>query len=336
MQLAESLITDISNDLIEENGLDLSSQELSDDDIEKLVESLKNNTHIQYLVLSYNNIGDKRAKALASLTNIKSLDLAVNQIGPEGAKFLARGKFETLSLSGNYIGNEGIAAFRDNATLLRLEADECGIGTEGIKQLLTNNTKLVELKLKGNHLTDLGIAALPENSKLEILDLSFNSINLQSIKCLVNNFSLKILGLSSNYLKANIIQAIALGQNQLEALDLSNTQIGDACVALNNCKLVFLFLSSNKITSDGVIPLFNNKHLVNLELSFNLIDDKCVDAIVGNTTLHHIGLMYNKIKAQGVKKILNVTHIPRIELKGNSGFTENNGSPTLKKPKNNP
>lgn len=106
------LLNDVKNLLkssCEKIDLDLSNQGLSDNDVERLVDLVKQypGKDIRHLNLYCNDITDKGAKQLSSLENIVELDIGYNRIKNLGAKCLVQNsKIKGLSLSDNNITDD--------------------------------------------------------------------------------------------------------------------------------------------------------------------------------------------------------------------------------------
>eukprot|EP00435_Cladocopium_sp_Y103_P074507 s374_g49.t1 len=99
--------------------LDLRSNEIGDQGVEALAESLKSNGSLKELALGGNSIGDRGAEAVAeglkSNGSLKDLWLWYNNIGDRGAEALAEslksnGSLKLLALGGNSIGDRGAEA----------------------------------------------------------------------------------------------------------------------------------------------------------------------------------------------------------------------------------
>jgi Leucine-rich repeat (LRR) protein len=153
--------------------LDLSFQEIDDDDIELLCDAMANNTKLTTLDLLYNSIGPDGAKALARNTTLTSLDVSGNGIGPDGAEALA-----------------------NNTTLTTLNLTDNAIRLIGAKAL-ANNTSLTTLKVAFNGIGDVGAEALAKNTSLTTLDVSYNSIGPNGAKALAGNKTLLKLNCES-------------------------------------------------------------------------------------------------------------------------------------------
>ncbi|MGB6976419.1 MAG: hypothetical protein WBE18_03065 [Gammaproteobacteria bacterium] len=176
--------------------LDLSKRNLTDIDVVKIVNALKNNTKVTMLNLIWNSIGPEGAKALAEAlqTNflLTSLKFGGNQMGDEGMQVLAQ-VLETnmtvteLDLADNQIGDKGAQTlakslkFNRKLTALNLAWNLIGDeGVEALMQALQCNTKLTRLDLTYNNITDKGARfieeALKTNTTLIKLNLQWNPI----------------------------------------------------------------------------------------------------------------------------------------------------------------
>ena len=128
--------------------LDLSSRELNDTDVFKIIRLLQRYPTITKIDLSDNNISDYGAQILAKSlekenNNIVELDLAYNFISNAGAIFLSKIRYiRLLDLSGNDIFDAGAMAFI--------------------------NTSLNVLNLYGNSISKDCIAELKKHSSLQL------------------------------------------------------------------------------------------------------------------------------------------------------------------------
>ena len=240
-------LSNIQNDK-EGNFLEISRQELTDDDILPLTHALAKNQLLTFLNLRSNNIGDEGARALANNQSITSLNLSHNNIGDEGARALANNQSITsLDLRENNIGAEGAKALANNQSITSLDLSLNGIGDEGARAL-ANNQSLTSLDLRENNIGAEGAMALAKNQSLTSLSLSSNNIGAEGASALANNQSLTSLSLSSNNIGAEGASALA-----------------------NNQSLTSLYLYNNNIGAEGASALANNQSLTSLNLDSNNI-----------------------------------------------------------------
>ncbi|UJR19491.1 hypothetical protein I4U23_022620 [Adineta vaga] len=287
---------------------------------------------------------------------LTTLNLQMNQIGDVGIAYLANAlKINTtiriLNLQKNKIKNEGMISLADvlqnNQTLVELDLRYNFIEDSAIDYLgnaLKNNTKLQRLELYGNPnrtMTILGSLIRIKNDPLfATLDLSRCEIDddkIQSLAVLLrNNTILKYLDLSGNLITnfgAHRL-AEALHDNKvLIKLDLKRN-IGRDCVAIgagisirNDQKLIFLNLSGEEITNDGMKyianELYNNKTLEVLDLSYNELGDRGIKYLAlvlrNNQTLIKLNLFGNSIRDEGIEDLIKNLHFNTTLLTLNIG-----------------
>ena len=149
--------------------LDLSSNVLTDDDITTLAEGLKE-TFLLTLSISKNEVGDEGiielANSLEESTSLESLDLSSNKISGRGMKHLCESlkdltELKILNVGRNKIQDEGVHCL-----------------SESLKSL----KKLKSLHLERNEISGNGIASLAEGLKycteLQSLYLGANECSL--------------------------------------------------------------------------------------------------------------------------------------------------------------
>mmetsp|Transcript_22190 Transcript_22190/g.47992 ORF Transcript_22190/g.47992 Transcript_22190/m.47992 type:complete len:255 (-) Transcript_22190:1539-2303(-) len=208
----------------------------------KLVQALKDNTHVKTLWLAGNNMGDGGSEAIAEVLKcnhaIRQAILSVNGIGPAGALALAsvleeeddddeKAVLEVLCVGGNNLGDKGAAFLAD---------------------MLRTNASLIELWLRDNNLTSTSATALAQN--------------LQS------NVALQELWLGGNELgdegATSLAAAIHEGCCALSVLDLSNNGITDVGARTlldslaSNHHIAKVDLSGNDITDDEILRNINS------------------------------------------------------------------------------
>lgn len=114
--------------------LDLSNQDLNDNDVGELINFLDRHPRITSLYLNNNRIGNKGAGLLAN-RNLRSLSLNNNLIGNEGAKLLAKSNIQLLSLMSCRINNDGVNLFLLNTSLRSLRLENNAISAMHLKYL---------------------------------------------------------------------------------------------------------------------------------------------------------------------------------------------------------
>jgi hypothetical protein len=154
-------------------SLDFSLCNLDPDDVEHMVEALKDpNCKLMSLSLWNNNLGLESTKHIAKALRdpnckLTSLNLEDNNLGPEGTKHIAKAlrdpncKLTSLSLWCNNLGLEGTKhiakALRDpNCKLTSLSLKDNKLGFDGVELIVENltdsNCKLTSLDLRNNDL----------------------------------------------------------------------------------------------------------------------------------------------------------------------------------------
>jgi Ran GTPase-activating protein (RanGAP) involved in mRNA processing and transport len=295
-------------------------------DLADTIESLKKLTHLGLI----DSISEEQLiKLLATLkgnNTLTHLDLSSNKIGSLGAKHIAdflevNNTLTHLDLSYNDIGNfwhkELFTVLEVNNTLTHLDLSNNNIGSLGENQIadfLKANNTLTHLNLSCNKIGNLGekyIAdSLKVNNTLTHLDLSHNDIGSHGYN--------------------GIVAALEVNKI-LTHLDLNHNKIGNleekhlADFLKENKALTHLNLSHNRIRRLGEKEIANflkeNNTLTHLDLSHgnikSLSDNGLLAALKVNNTLTHLDLQYNKIEKNMLQKL-------EVVLKANSTLTELN------------
>jgi Ran GTPase-activating protein (RanGAP) involved in mRNA processing and transport len=184
-----------------------------------------------------------------------AVEISANQLGVDGAaafaNLLASPACATTSLDVKYnaIGDAGVVflarSLRENTVLFELHVAECSFGDEGgiaLSEMLRHNHTLRVLKLSGNHVGSVGVAAM--------VRFYIDVLYIYLLIVLYPLFSFQL-------------QAIAIAENPqsaLVALDLDGNQTGSAGVALGtmlkcNRTLTELRVTNNHLGSAGVMGL---------------------------------------------------------------------------------
>lgn len=299
------LISMISVDLYENDFLDLSNQDLDDEDAEFLAYALKENTHIKKVNLRNNKIHDAGAISLSELS-LKELDLSVNNISIDGSAALSKSNISFLNLSANPIGPEGSAHFAHSKFITRLSLSECEIGNAGATEVF-KNPHITNLDLSTNDIDDDGVMGIPDNSKIVTLKLSQNLITADGARYIVKQKKLRNLCLDSNRVCDKSFEEFAkelTGSKTLKYLDLSQNSIrGNEFLLL--CKdntIEKLQLFNCRISFDKHDALPENSSLVELNLSGNALDDRCGQVfkdLLRMQKLENLDLSRNNIGKEG-------------------------------------
>jgi len=246
-------------------SLDLRDQGLTDDDVFRLCEALKGNTHITALDLSANNITDAGFLALCKVPHLKHLNVSLNSISLIQE---LNNNLKVLDISGNPIIDTS-SKILSESSLAELHAAECGISDEGAQTLFRSHSIKI-LDLNNNSIVGSSLKSLAENTSIEQLDLSGNAITSDFLRFIAENICLKILNLTNNPL--GDIGAKELSQNHsIQELLLLQCNIGDeGALALSLNKILkTLVLHGNNITDAGLKYFYENDTLLNLNLMFN-------------------------------------------------------------------
>jgi Leucine-rich repeat (LRR) protein len=229
MAISQQTLEALSNNDPTLRALNLSCQNLTDEDIEVLCEALKNNTYLTELNIRGNKIGDAGAKALAKNTTITQLFIYSNKLSAAGAKALAKNTtIARLDIRGNQIGAAGAEALAQNTTIAQLDISDNEIGAAGAKAL-AKNTTIARLDIRGNQIGAAGAEALAQNTTIFELDISGNDIGDAGAEALAQNTTITHLDISDN--KISDAGAKAIAQNTtITELNIYDNAINDAVV----------------------------------------------------------------------------------------------------------
>ncbi len=284
--------------------MDLCKQVIGPPHIEKLMESLQNNTQITHFLLGNNIIGINGAHHIAQFLNgehkqqIKTWYLAGNKIDSDGIKLIADALktdvvCEALWLKRNPLKTEGAKWLGEmleiNKTIKIIDLNNTGIldeGTKYIMESLKKNTSLRHLYLDANGITPIGA-----NYIADYFDFIVGN-DIKGITSLwldINRFDdegiIKIANSLENY---KYLKRLYVGSNRLS--DVSTKVLCDTFV--NSSTLRIFDLGLYKSTADlGELP--------------NNIGDKgaehVVEFIKNNKSVEFISVLHNNISTEGVK-----------------------------------
>jgi hypothetical protein len=216
------------------------------------------------------------------------------QEGEKGKATLARlrandPELTELLIVAQGVGPRGAAALADaletNSVLVRLRLWNNSVGNVGAKALgdaLKANTTLREIGLRDNSVEDAGAAAIFANgAHLRVLALGGN--RLTTVPASVCGLaSLEELCLFDNSALSSVDSGIAVLEQTLQLLDLSNNGLADEAAGIlfsfagGSAHLRSLRLNNNRITT---VPAHAVANLVELNVSNNGLDDEGAAAI---------------------------------------------------------
>lgn len=290
----------------DDGRVDMCKQVVGDRYIGDLVDSVRNNSHVEHFLLGNNIVGDQGAEKIASLMEndqispIKTYYLAGNCFTAQGASLLANAlstntQVESLWLKRNPLKVEGVAEIarmlETNQSIKILDLVNVGMLDEGVKILfesLRQNHSLESLYIDANGITEEGANYIADY---------FEWLKAEKRKGLTSLFmAVNRLG---NEGAAKIANAIA-GYPYLTCLDLSSNRIQndglkvllDKCQALPNLR--YLGIGLYKSTSDmGELPNYFD----------GIGADLIADFIANNKTVQILGLRDTNIRDGGFEII---------------------------------
>lgn len=220
-------------------ALDLSDQELSEENLFELVKAMETNTHLKKIRMNSCQINDEKVEILSKLFSIEVLSLRANKISDKGLSSLAQmTSLKELDLSSNNdnynrnITAKGLEFFVGNTTLEQLTLSDNELNDECAKKLARSN--LLRLVLSNNKLTYKGAAYLASHKKLELLDISTNKIGDAGAVALINrNQGIKQLILNNNGLSIKaIIKMKTEKLKEFDRLDVSLNPLSEDGIKL--------------------------------------------------------------------------------------------------------
>ncbi|MGQ3887530.1 hypothetical protein ACQUW5_00685 [Legionella sp. CNM-1927-20] len=178
--------------------LNLSNQNVCDDDLIDIINFLNRHPQIKTVDLSCNQIGAIGAKDFAlHNTAATTVNLRGNEIGAVGAKDFAEHNrtATTVDLGENQIGAVGAKDFalhNKTATTVDLRWNE--IGDVGAKDFALHSTTVTTVDLRWNEIGAVGAKDFAEhNTTVTTVDLSWNEIGDVGIKALASNLVLQMI-----------------------------------------------------------------------------------------------------------------------------------------------
>ncbi len=247
--------------------------------------------------------------------NLMKIDLSGNQI--KDIKLICNlieinsEKLQFLNLSNNKIDDSSCKILFNSLTkcenILSLNLSSNKISKDGIihsKDFLSNNTSLQSLILGRNIIGPEGIAYVTqylvnnENMILRTLDISYNGLEIKGIQIVCEFIKIN-----------NKLISLFIGGNYI--CDEGTKILIDTIIDNSNCKITYLFLDNNNITSKGYnyISIIISYHpfLNSINLKSNNLLDEGVKGIFTSlnpeSKLSTIDLSYNNIIGNSIKYI---------------------------------
>ena len=288
--------------------LNLNSNNMTGQVAEDLANVIQNNSGLEELYVSNNNLGPSACMILQALkqkSKVKVLYLhntyMTGKIVEELANVIkCNSDLEQLGLDNNKLGPSAtviLQALKENSQLKVLNLNNnnmTGQVAEDLANVIKNHCNLEKLFLANNNLGPSAIVilqALIKNSKLKLLNLTNNNmtgeIAVDLVNVIKNNTGLEELSLSNNNLNSSAIVILqTLKQNhQLSTLNMSNSFLTECTAAelvsviKNNPFITKLWLGDNMLQSgvmDIAVSCKSLTHLLALELSCNMINPVAV------------------------------------------------------------
>ena len=338
--------------------LNISHNAITDNAAESLACFLSQNSNLEYLDLSYNNLQAAGAIKIAQIRNIKNLiklNISHNAITDDAAEciagFLSHNlKLEKLDLSfNNFCATSAIkitqvrtitnlTTFNISHNAITDDAAECIAG------FLSQNLKLEKLNFSYNNFCATGaikITQVRTITNLTKFNISHNAITDDAAECIAGFLSqnLKLEKLNFSYNNFCATGAIKITQvrtiTNLTKFNISHNAITDdaaECIAgflSQNLKLEKLDFSYNNFCGTGAIKITQVRTITNLmklNISHNAITDDAAECIAGflsrNSNLEELDLSSTDLQATGAIKIfqglLVTTNLTMFNASGNN------------------
>ena len=339
--------------------LNLSNNSITGQVAEELANVIKNNSDLEELYLSGNDLKSSAIKILQALkyhSKLKLLNLNNNNMTGQVAEDLAYVIKNNPNIRKLYLSNNGfkssavviLQALKHHSKLKNLSLHNnnmTGQVAEDLAYVIRNNLHLKKLYLSDNSFKSSAIIvlqALKDHSELKVLNLNNNNMTGQVAQDLAyvvkNNANLRKLYLSNNSLKSSavvILQALK-DHSKLKTLSLHNNnmtgQVAEdlAYVIRNNLYLKKLYLSNNGLKSSVLVilqALKDHSKLKTLSLHNNnmtgQVAEDLANVIKNNLYLEKLYLSNNSFKSSAIMILQALKD--HSELKGldfnNNGMT---------------
>ena len=311
--------------------LDLDNSNMSYQVVDGMAEVIRNNTHLEVLCLSNNNLQSSVTVVLCALKGIsklKTLKLSCNNISGKVAEDLAdviinNTGLEELYIDDNHLQSSAVTILQALKQISTLRVLHLGcnnmpeIVAVDLADVIRNNSHLEVLFFNNNRLQSsitVVLQALKDISNLKKINLRNNNIsgtNLHDFKdVFLSNTCLEEVYLGNNDLRLSeivILQSLK-GLSSLRALDLDNSNISEkavdhlATVIKHNTLLEKLYLEDNNLQSSVIVVLqalkeISNLTLLNINGLSGIAVNNLADVINANVFLKELHLSSNKLQS---------------------------------------
>ena len=198
---------------------------------------------------------------IGSLPSLISLDLSTTTL-TNFAALAGVSNLQTLVLTSNPIGTNGLASLSGLTNLNSLSLGACGVSNF---LALTNLSQLRSLDVSGNSLRQVGTLGLL--TSLQSLNVNSNALGLGDLSPLSGLTNLTVLSLQSNQLTS--LSSLG-GMSRLTQLFAANNQITNLTPLSTLTGLAFADLSNNRLTS--IVELVQLPNLTGVNISGNFLD----------------------------------------------------------------
>ena len=329
-ELAAEIASIVTNNKALESLL-LSNNNLNDDGVIKIAQSLCKHSKLKVFNLQSNNITEEAAEALVFVitrnSGLEKLYLGNNQLHLGFFK-IATGlqkisSLKVLDLDDNRIpeqlADKLASVIRSNTSLekLWLSDNHLGSSTVVVANALKDISTLKEINLNGNQNRSKELAAeiasiVTNNKALESLLLSNNNLNddgvIKIAQSLCKHSKLKVFNLQSNNITEEVAEAllsVITSNSGLEKLYLGNNQL--------HLGFLKIAIGLQKISSLKVLDVNNNAIP-------NQLADELASVIRGNTSLEKLWLGGNHLGSSTIvvaNALKDISTLKEINLNGN-------------------
>ncbi len=287
----------------------LSSMTLSANHLNILSNDSFNNlksTMVSYLVLFGCSLSQITAGALEPFPNLTVLNLGHNKLTAKNIQIGLYGIRETYALqyliiSGNYLSNLNGETFKNlrGTQLKHIFMSNCDI-KEIVSGVFHHLRHLETADLSKNQITILHENAFPRGSTLSSLTLKSNRLYSIPDATSINTENLEKLHLENNGIKSVTVESLR-GYKRLKYLILRWNQIKLQRGCFNSSfALEILDLRSNRLSGDIRNELLGLKHIHELFLCDNNIENFSIIAFSASLHLNHLELAGNPLLEKNI------------------------------------